>query len=82
MYEQAPTFQGILLCCGPLPFTSPRAAMVLPANTLNFFYCVQLVQKGTDPFCIILAKQYKSDMNPESWTKNFRGSYEQKTTHL
>ena len=37
MYEQAPTFQGILLCCGPLPFTSPRAAMVSDTYTPNSF---------------------------------------------
>ena len=38
-YEQAPTLQCALLCCGPLPFTSPRAAMVsytdTPKNTLK-----------------------------------------------
>ena len=41
--------------------------------------------------CIILTRylyreatveKHCIDMNPESWTKNFRGSYEQKTKHL
>ena len=37
-----------LLRSGPLPFTSPRAAMV--SETIPFKFSVQ---KGTDPFCII-----------------------------